>query len=89
METIRKNNNLLFTEENLLDQIEQSVFELGFYRVRFYSRAGLPVNEETETISDYFLYPSGGALRDEFFNIVFYSTKFDVYKGFTPPHLRK
>ncbi len=89
METIRKNNNLLFSEENLLDQIEHAEYELGFYRVSFYSRGGLPVNEETDTVANYFLYPSGGALRDANFNIVFYSTKFDIYKGFTPPHLRK
>ena len=86
---MQKNNNLLFSEENLLAQIEAGQYELGFYRVKFYSQNGLPSAEETEVISEYYLYPSGGSLRDENFNIVFYSTKFDTYKGFTPPHLRK
>ena len=81
-------NNLLFTEENLLEQIESGRYELGFYHVQFYSRNNLPVNEVTETIADYYLYPSGGALRDREFNIVFYSTRFDIYKGFLPPHLK-
>ncbi len=79
----------LFSEENLLKQIENSKYELGFYKVKFYTKSGLLSNEKTDEISEFFLYPSGGTLRDKNFNIVFYSSKFDTYRGFIPPHLEK
>jgi hypothetical protein len=78
----------VFSESNLLAQIESGVFELGYYKVTFYTQNGLPAAVVTETLSDFYLYPSGGTLRDSNFNIVFYSTKFDTYKGFIPPHLK-
>ena len=83
------NDFLLFSEENILKQIETTDYTLGFYKIQFYSANGLPSAEKTGTITDFYVYPSGGTLRDENFNIVFYSTRFDIYKGFTPPHLRK
>jgi hypothetical protein len=76
---------MTFSEENMLAQITQGSYELGFYKVHFYSKDGLPSTEETETVSEFYLYPSGGALRDKNFNIVFYSAKFDTYRGFIPP----
>jgi len=79
----------LFSEENLLEQIENSQYELGFYRVKFYTENGLLANKKTDEISEFYLYPSGGTLRDKNFNIIFYSSKFDTYRGFIPPHLRK
>lgn len=79
----------LFSEENLLEQIEKSEYELGFYPVKFYTENGLLANKKTDEISEFYLYPSGGTLRDKNFNIIFYSSKFDIYRGFIPPHLRK
>lgn len=78
----------IFSEENLLAQMEAGKYELGFYRVFFYSTEGKPSETETGKITEFYLYPSGGTLRDKDFNIVFYSSKFDIYRGFIPPHLK-
>ncbi|MBV6511049.1 MAG: hypothetical protein FMNOHCHN_00528 [Ignavibacteriaceae bacterium] len=77
-----------YSEDNLLAQIENSTYELGFYRVKFYTKNGLPSDQPTDTIEEFYLYPSGGTLRDKKFNIIFYSSKFDTYRGFVPPHLK-
>jgi len=74
-----------FSEENLLRQIAKTKYELGFYKVKFYVKNGVPCEDQTESVSYFYLYPSGGTLRDNNFNIVFYSSKFDTYRGFTPP----
>ncbi len=79
------NNLLTFSDENLLKQLEFSEYEFGFYRVKFFSLNGLPSTVKTNTVSDFYLYPSGGALRDENFNIIFYNSKYDIYRGFVPP----
>ena len=79
----------LFTEANLHKQLEDAPFTKGFYTVKFYVKNGLLASEKTETISDFYLYPSGGTLRDANFNIVFYDSQFDTYRGFQPPHLKK
>ncbi len=55
---------------------------LGFFKVRFYTINGILSNKETPEVSEFYLYPSGGTLRDANFNIVFYSSKFDTYRGF-------
>ena len=72
----------LFSEENLQKQIERSAMTLGFFKVRFYTINGILSNKETPEVSEFYLYPSGGTLRDANFNIVFYSSKFDTYRGF-------
>jgi hypothetical protein len=79
----------LYTDENLLAQLETAPFRLGFYILRFYSEGGQPVNRATDTIAEFYLYPSGGTLRDASFNIVFYDSRFDTYRGFKPPHLTR
>jgi hypothetical protein len=76
----------IFSEENLLEQLKENNYELGFYRVKFYTLNGQPATEKTNTISEFYLYPSGGTLRDETMNIVSYSSKFDTYRGFIPPY---
>jgi hypothetical protein len=38
----------LFSEENLLEQIENSQYELGFYRVKVYTENGLLGNKKTD-----------------------------------------
>lgn len=74
----------LYSEENVLEQIRNAEYKLGYFRVRFYTKDGLLADEVTDTISDFYLYPSGGTLRDENLNIVLYSSKFDTYRGFKP-----
>ena len=61
-------------------------FTLGFYTLKFYSENGKPVNHQTGTVEDFYLYPSGGTLRDKEFNIIVYDSRFDTYRGFRPPH---
>ena len=75
----------LFTESNIRLQLTSAPFTLGFYTLRFYAENGKPVNRVTESIEEYYLYPSGGTLRDRSFNIIFYDSAFDTYRGFKPP----
>ncbi|NCQ18805.1 MAG: hypothetical protein COZ80_03170 [Ignavibacteria bacterium CG_4_8_14_3_um_filter_37_9] len=77
-----------FSEENLLKQVENGKFELGFYRIKFFTKDGMLSDIYKDEVSEFYLYPSGGTLRDKDFNIVFYSSKFDTYRGFVPPHQR-
>jgi hypothetical protein len=77
---------LLFKDENIFAQLQTAPFTLGYYTLKFYTEGDKPVNKVTETISDFYLYPSGGTLRDSNFNIVFYDSRFDTYRGFKPPH---
>ena len=79
----------LFTHENLLEQLATAPFRLGAFTVRFYAEHGRPVNRVTLVLSDFYLYPSGGTLRDSAFNLVFYDSRYDTYRGFIPPHLNK
>lgn len=78
-----------FTDQNLVRQLETAPFALGFYTLRFYSENGKPVNRVTGTIEEFYLYPSGGTLRDSRFNIILYDSRFDTYRGFKPPHLSR
>ncbi|MDL1893262.1 hypothetical protein FBQ87_10295 [Sphingobacteriales bacterium CHB3] len=77
----------LFRDENILEQLKTAPFMLGYYTLKFYTENGKPVNKITGTLSEFYLYPSGGTLRDSSFNIVFYDSRFDTYRGFKPPHL--
>lgn len=79
----------LYNDENLFHQLETAPFQLGYYTLRFYSDQGQPVNRVTDRISEYYLYPSGGTLRDETFNILWYDSRFDTYRGFVPPHTKR
>ena len=78
-----------FTDENIARQLNTAPFTLGYYTLRFYTHQGKPVNRVTDTIEEFYLYPSGGTLRDSAFNIVFYDSRFDTYRGFVPPHLTR
>jgi hypothetical protein len=78
-----------FNDENIFDQLKTAPYTLGYYTLKFYTEDGKPVNKVTETISEFYLYPSGGTLRDSNFNIVFYDSRFDTYRGFKPPHLER
>jgi hypothetical protein len=76
----------LFTHENLLEQLSTAPFRLGAYTVRFYAENGKPANRVTENLADFYLYPSGGTLRDSAFHLVLYDSRYDTYRGFIPPH---
>lgn len=82
-------DRLLFNDDNILAQLEDAPFTLGYYTLRFYTEHGKPVNKRTDTIDEYYLYPSGGTLRDASFNLLFYDSRFDTYRGFQPPHLKR
>ena len=75
----------LFTDANILEQIKTAQLTLGYYTLKFYSEVGKPVNKVTDTVAEFYLYPSGGTLHDTKFNIIFYDSRFDIYRGFVPP----
>lgn len=83
------NSIFLFNDENIFGQLKVAPFTLGYYTLKFYTENGKPINRVTDTISEFYLYPSGGTLRDSSFNIVFYDSRFDTYRGFKPPHLAR
>ncbi|GAB1348817.1 hypothetical protein MASR1M107_10300 [Ignavibacteriales bacterium] len=83
------NQNLIFSEENFLIQLTNSEYEAGFYRLQFFTLNGRPSTVETDMVETYFYYPSGGTIRDKYFNIIEYIPKFDTYRGFKPPHLQE
>jgi hypothetical protein len=75
-----------FSHENILEQIKTAKYELGYYVLRFYSKHGKPSKEPTDIISDFYLYPTGGTLRDSSMNLILYDPRYDVYRGFKSPH---
>ncbi len=79
----------IFTEANLHQQLRSAPYTQGFYTVKFYTAGGLLAKTKTENLSEFYLYPSGGTLRDSNFNLVFYDSQFDTYRGFQPPHLKR
>jgi hypothetical protein len=79
----------LYNDENVFRQLETAPYQLGYYTLRFYCDQGQPVNRVTGRISEFYLYPSGGTLRDETFNILWYDSRFDTYRGFVPPHTKR
>ncbi len=85
----KESDILIPSYENILKQLETAPYELGYYVLKFYSKDGRPSNEPSDTIDEFYLYPSGGTLRDKNFNIVFYDSRFDIYRGFKPPHLKR
>ncbi len=81
------NDLYIFSHENVLEQIKTAKYELGYYVLRFYTKDGKPSKEPTDTIAEYYLYPTGGTLRDAAMNLILYDPRYDVYRGFKPPHL--
>lgn len=78
---------LVFRDENIHAQLATARYHLGAYELRFYADAvGRPSARVTDTVSTFYLYPSGGTLRDASFNIIFYDSRFDTTRGFRPPH---
>lgn len=79
---------LLFNDANLAAQVATAPFTLGFFTLRFYTENGKPVNRVTPAVEEFYLYPSGGTLRDSSFNLIFYDSRYDTYRGFQLPHMR-
>jgi hypothetical protein len=73
----------IYTPEHLIEQATTAREHLGYKLVEFYVDAdGLLAKHVTENTATFYLSPSGGTLRDADLNIVLYSAKFDVYKGY-------
>jgi hypothetical protein len=73
----------VYSPENLLAQAESAEERLGYRLLTFYvNDDGTLAKQPTSTLGTFFYSPSGGTLRDHEMNIVLYSAKFDVYKGF-------
>jgi hypothetical protein len=73
----------VYTPEHLLAQAERAQEHLGYKIVEFYvDDNGTLAKQPTSVRARFYLSPSGGTLRDEHLNIVLYSAKFDLYKGF-------
>lgn len=84
------NDLRLYSHENLLKQLEHAEFKNGYYALEFYAdEKNRPSSKPTSKISTFYLYPSGGTLRDSDFHLLFYDSRYDMYRGFQPPHLRK
>lgn len=78
----------LFSHENLLAQIETAEYRNGYYILEFYAEQHKPSSTPTATVETFYLYPSGGTLRDSDFQLLFYDSRFDTYRGFKPPYLK-
>ena len=79
----------VFSHENLMEQLKTAEFRNGFYVVEFYSENDKPVSKPTSSVSKFYLYPSGGTLRDSNYQLLFYDSRYDTYRGFKPPHLSR
>lgn len=76
----------VFNHENVLEQLRHAEFTNGYYVLEFYADAkNKPSSKPTSTVSKFYLYPSGGTLRDSNFQLLFYDSSFDTYRGFVPP----
>jgi len=79
----------IFSHEHLLKQLETAEFKNGYYILEFYAQKNKPSSVSTDEVGRFYLYPSGGTLRDSNFQLLFYDSKYDTYRGFKPPHLRR
>ena len=67
-------------------QVATAPFHNGYFTVEFYAyERGRPSGKLTGRVEVFYLYPSGGTLRDKDFNLLWYDSKFDTYRGFRPP----
>ncbi len=73
----------IYSPEHLIEQAKTAREHLGYKLVEFYvDDEGLLAKGITATVAQFYLSPSGGTLRDADLNIVLYSAKFDLYKGY-------
>jgi hypothetical protein len=78
----------VFSHENVLRQLETAEYRNGYYVLEFYAENNKPATRRTDTVEPFYLYPSGGTLRDKHFHLISYDSRYDTYRGFKPPHLR-
>lgn len=76
----------LFSHENVLEQIKTAEYRNGYYILEFYAEQGKPSKHPTLTTERFLLSPSGGTIRDSNFQLLFYDSRYDMYRGFQPPH---
>jgi len=79
----------IFSHENILEQIKTAEYRNGYYVLEFYAENNKPATKPTSTVAKFYLYPSGGTLRDSNFQLLFYDSRYDTYRGFKPPHLTR
>lgn len=73
----------IFSDENFQKQLETAPQQRGYYILRFYvDDYGNLAKYRTNKLATFYYLPSGGTLRDENFNIVRYSARYDLYKDF-------
>lgn len=76
----------LFSQDHLMAQLATAPFHNGYFTVEFYAdEHGRPSGKLTDRVEVFYLYPSGGTLRDKDFNLLWYDSKYDTYRGFRPP----
>lgn len=80
----------VFSHEHVLLQLQTAEFRNGYYVLEFYAdEQGRPAREPTKRVARFYLYPSGGTIRDEEFQLLFYDSRYDTYRGFVPPAGRR
>ena len=76
----------LYSHDHLQAQLATAPFRNGYFTLEFYSdEHGRPSGKPTDRVEAFYLYPSGGTLRDKDFNLLWYDSKFDTYRGYRPP----
>ncbi len=78
----------IFSHGNVLKQLETAEYKNGYYVLEFYSENNKPSSIPTSHVSKFYLYPSGGTMRDSNFQLLFYDSKYDTYRGFKPPYMK-
>lgn len=84
--TLTEEDINIFSKENIHKQIKSAVYKNGYFIIKFYTDNGEFSKVQTQTLSEFYLYPSGGTLRDSNFNLIFYDSQFDTYRGFEIPN---
>jgi hypothetical protein len=77
----------LFSHENILEQLKTADYLNGYFVLEFYADHHKPSHVHTDSLETFYLYPSGGTLRDSDFQLLFYDSRYDTYRGFTHPYL--
>jgi len=77
----------IYSEEHLLAQLETAPYTNGYFTLRFYAdQQHKPSKERTGSVEEFYLYPSGGTLRDKEYSLIWYAARFDTSHGFVPPN---
>lgn len=79
-------DELIFSHEHIRKQLEQAEYRNGYFILKFYAdEKSKPSSKPTERVASFYLYPTGGTLRDAEFQLLFYDSRYDTYRGFQPP----